>query len=279
MTSTPVPLETPEAHEYARYLAEIETRKRRAADLQTELESLKLAVGRFEAEYHARVGALFVELDQLKLAIEEYEQRIGRLQAEPDADPADVEDEIAKKFAGQREHVREEDKETRRYQQLHERERERPQLDAGTEDQLKRLFRELAKRFHPDLARTDEERRRRATIMQRVNAAYADRNIGLLQAIASEEEISDPAFEARSIGERLVWAIREVARLDGLIATLQNDVEAVKASGSHALWRRHEDSEGVIERLETDLQKEIDTTRYRLAILIGTYRHLLERPA
>ena len=60
MSHAIVRAQTPEEREYARYLAEIEARKRRAADLQAEFETLRLALGRFKAEYYARVGVLFV---------------------------------------------------------------------------------------------------------------------------------------------------------------------------------------------------------------------------
>jgi hypothetical protein len=109
MSRAIVHVQTPEAREYARYLAEIEERKRRAAELRADLEALMLSVGRFEAEYHARVGVLFVELDQIKLAIAEYEQRISRLQADPKADPTEIEQDIAEKYARQREEVRAEE--------------------------------------------------------------------------------------------------------------------------------------------------------------------------
>src|SRR6476646_5944903 len=99
MSSTIVQVQTPEAREYARYLIEIEERQRRAADLRAELESLKLALGRFEMEYHARVGLLFVELDRLNLAIKEYEHRIRRLRDDSALDPTEVERELGQTFA------------------------------------------------------------------------------------------------------------------------------------------------------------------------------------
>jgi hypothetical protein len=279
MSTTIVSVQSPEAREYARYLAEIEERKRRAAELRADLEALTLSVGRFEAEYHARVGVLFVELDQIKLAIAEYEQRISLLQADPQADPAKIEQDIAEKYAGQREEVRAEEEETRRFERAHQRDQARPHLDAGAEDEAKRLYRELVKRFHPDLARTEEERRLRTEIMQRVNAAFHARDVSALEALVAEAEVSDPAFEARSIGEKLVWAIREVARLDGVIEGVTAELEGVRRSESHGLWLRHDQGEDVIERLETDLRQEIGSTRDRLAVLIGVYRHLAEHPA
>jgi len=267
---------TPEEREYARYLAQIDARKRRVAELQAELEALRLALGRFTAEYHARVGARFVELDRLRLAVAEYERRIALLRADRERDPRTVEEEVAAEFARRREEVHAEDEETRQYQRAYERDQQRPPLDADAEAEIKRLYRELAKRYHLDLARTDDERARRETVMQRVNAAFRDRDQPTLNALFREAEIADPTFETRPIGEKLVWAIREVARLDGLIADLEAELVAVRASDTHNLWQRQQAGERVIERLEADLAAEIATGQTRLAELVATYRDIVK---
>lgn len=269
-----VQTQTPEAREYARYLVEIEERKRRIADRRAELESLKLALSRFEAEYHARVGVLFVELDRLRLSIREYELRIKRLKADPSIDPAELEREIAAEFTREREEVRAEEEETRRYERAFEREQARPHLDPSDEERAKRLFRDLAKRFHPDLARTEEECRQRAEIMQRVNAAYAERNVAALEALAAENEINDASFEAKSIGEKLVWAIREIARLEAVSERQRLELIAIKASDLYVLQMRHQGGETVLERLEGDLRSEIKLARGHLRVLIDADREL-----
>lgn len=277
MSHAIVRTQTPEEREYARYLAAIEARKHRAADLQAELETLKLALGRFEAAYHARVGVLFLELDRTRLAVDECERRIARLQASPHADPDRVEQDVRAEFAGRREEVRREEGDTRRYERAFARDQERPQLEADAEEELKRLYRELARRYHPDLARTDEERREREPLMQRVNAAVRERDLEALRALAREAEVADPGFEARSLGEKLVWAIREVARLHEVIEGLEVELAAVRASETHRLWQRQAAGERVVEALEADLTNELAGVRDRLAELIATYRHLVDR--
>ncbi len=279
MSQAVVRIETPEEREYTRYQREVESRQRWIADLRAELDSLKLTLARFEAEYHARVGILFVELDRARLAIAEYERRIARLQADPDADPAEVERDVGREFGSRREEVRTEDEETRRYERLHRQEQGRPQLDAQAEDEIRRLYRDLARRYHPDLARTDEERRRREPLMQRVNAAMRERDVAALRDLFRQAEVTDPTFEARTIGERLVWAIREVARLDGVIADLETELAAMQANETYQLWNRQQSGENVLQILETDLMAQLATERDRLAELIATYRHLVDRRA
>ncbi|MDQ3514445.1 MAG: hypothetical protein M3462_12480, partial [Chloroflexota bacterium] len=175
-----VPIQTPEEREYLRYLVEIESRRGRVAGLQAEVATLNLTLGRFNAEYQSRVGALFVELDRALLAIAEYERRIASLHQGQD-DPDQVERDVAAEFAGQRAEVEANAEETRQGQRDFARDRDTPPLDATPADHLKELYRDLAKRYHPDLARTDDERRRREVIMRRVNAAFGRRDVAALQ--------------------------------------------------------------------------------------------------
>ncbi len=82
MTGAIVRAETPEERDHTRYLGEIEERQRRVAELRTDLQVLKDKLGRFNAEYHTRVGMLFIELDKIQLSIREYEHRIDRLRSD-----------------------------------------------------------------------------------------------------------------------------------------------------------------------------------------------------
>jgi len=94
--------QTPEEREYARYLDEIEVRKRRVAELQTELESFNEELGQFNTEYDARIGTLFVELDKVDLAIAEYKFRIARLSTASTYDPDKLEQDTHSHFSEQR---------------------------------------------------------------------------------------------------------------------------------------------------------------------------------
>ena len=263
--------ESPEEREYARYLDEIEVRKRRVADLQADLQLLKDNLGRFNAEYHAQVGTLFVELDKIQLAIDEYECRIAMLQCDPVTPPEDLEREVRNQFSKKHEEVHEDEEETRRYEHTYREDQQHPKLDTRSEATLKSVFRELAKRFHPDLARTAAERQQREVIMKRVSAAFHARDIDALEAIRAETVFEDPSFESRSIGEKLVWAIREVNRLDEFISSITAEREALVASDLAQLWKRQEDGENVIERLEEDLRRDIDQARQRLDRVVNCF--------
>lgn len=263
-----------EERAYEQHLVQIEDLRRRVVELQLDLEGLRLAMGRFEAEYHARVGALFVELDRLRLAIAEYERRILRLRAEPRADSTKIEEEIRVEFHDRHEEVRSAEEEARRHERAYQEEANRPDLDEPAAEDLRGLYRELAKRYHPDLARTDEERSRREDVMRRVNAAFKRGDIAALRTIEQEAAAEDPTFETRPITEKLAWATREVTRLGRVLAYLGDELAAVRQTDTFRLWRRQDAGEGVVEALELDLREEIDNARDRMDELASIHRGL-----
>ncbi len=266
----------PEEREYLRYLGEIDLRKRRVAELRLDLEVTHERLGQFNTEYHARVGALYVELDKINLSMAEYEYRIRTIEHNGEVALEDVEQRTREQFFDQREHIHHGEEETTDYERRYHQDRQRQQLDDQSQALLRSLYRDLAKRLHPDLARTDEERIQREAIMRRVNAAFHDRDIQSLQSIGMETVSDDPVFEALSIGEKLVWAIREVSRLDEVIAATTEDIDVLMGSELAKLWKRQSEGENVIERLERRVRQDIERTREQLHLLIDGYRQLSE---
>ncbi|MFN8531306.1 MAG: hypothetical protein U0670_22105 [Anaerolineae bacterium] len=81
-------------------------------------------------------------------------------------------------------------------------------------DRIKRLYRELARRFHPDLTPDPEERTRRTALMREINAAYTAGDMDALQAIAEHpaDALDQPmlALTLRSVRQQLTNLIAQV---------------------------------------------------------------------
>lgn len=273
MSGAIVRTKSPEEREYANYAAEIEVRKQRLAELQADIQRLKGVLDRFNAEYLTRVGVLFVRLDKIRLSVREYEFRIASLQSNPERQQLDqMERETRDRFTEEQGNLHHAEEETRRYESTHRENQQLPKLDEQSEARLKSLFRELAKRFHPDLARTDMERRQCEAIMKRVNAAFHARNIGLLEKIGLEGAIADPKFETRSIAEKLVWATREVSRFDAMIVSLVEERDRLLTSDLAELWRRQQAGEDVIGQLESVTKRDLDHAQQQLQKVIEQFR-------
>jgi hypothetical protein len=88
------------------------------------------------------------------------------------------------------------------------------------EEQIKNLFRELARRFHPDLTSDPEEKKWREEVMTRVNQAYSNRDLKALRALA--EQPDRPVDAPNQTKEQEIASLRaELKRLDGVIADLK----------------------------------------------------------
>lgn len=74
---------------------------------------------------------------------------------------------------------------------------------------LKRLYRELARRYHPDLTTDAAERERRNSLMADINAAYSDGDIDALRALAAQPQDTSAAEPLAAIELRHLQQINE----------------------------------------------------------------------
>ena len=108
-------------------------------------------------------------------------------------------------------------------------------VDFKPSEDVKRLYREIAKRVHPDLATDDAERGKRNQVMAEVNRAYADGDEARLRAILNEWETSPDAVTGDGIGAELVRTIRKIHQVEGRLARIQAEIAAL--SGSEGIVR------------------------------------------
>jgi hypothetical protein len=212
---------SPEEQELARYLAVIEDKIRQVAAAQAELESLRDALSRFNAEYHARVEIWLVEAHTLEREADEYRLRLQLAKQRASQSMEEILAQVNRVFKEQRERHEEEEARSKRFRDQSDEFREQPQLDEAQASRFKQLFRELAKRFHPDLAKNETEHQERTRRMQAVTDAFHRRDLDALERLSLSDDVGSGAFDRLSIAEKLVWAIREVARLDLLLRNLE----------------------------------------------------------
>jgi hypothetical protein len=272
-----VPVPSEHAGEYARLLIEIETRKRVISTLQTERDGLEMTLTNFAVELKSRVGGLRTELNRVKRQVAEYRRRIERLRESDLLDPEQIEREVAEEFAEQLEQERLAEEQAAREGQRIDLDRPRPQLDAETEAEILRLYRELAKRFHPDRARTEEDRARRTDLMLRINVAYSERDLVTLQAMARHADTGDPAAILLSDEERVQWAHRVIARMSLQITELTQQIEMLRRSETYQMWRSPEDSSQSVQQVERRVRDRLNRERDRLDEAIIDYNRIVRR--
>jgi hypothetical protein len=265
------------ATEYARLTVQIELRKVIIADLQNERDELERTLTNFAVELKSRVGSLRVELNRVKRQVAEYRRRLERMRENDMLDPEQVEREVAEEFAEQAQREREAEEQAAREGTRIDMHRPRPQLDADTEAEILRLYRELAKRFHPDRARTEKDRARRAEIMLKINVAYSDRDLVTLQAMARQADASDPSAIVLSDEERVQWAHRVIARMNEQISELNQQVDMLRESETFQMWKSPDQSAQNIHQVEKRVRDRLNRERDRLDESIIDYNRLVRR--
>lgn len=173
--------------------------ERRAALARAQAE-----VAAFRIRYRQEVGLLHEELDRLELAIAEAElvELTGRAEAaaEPGAAPAG----------------------------------ERPPAPRYTTDAVRKLFRDVAKAIHPDLAGDEVTRDRRHSLMIEANRAYAMGDEEQLRSILEAWERSPEAVEGADAEAMRLRFIRRIAQVDEHLEILERDQTALQES---AMWQ------------------------------------------
>jgi chromosome segregation ATPase len=129
----------------------------------------------------------------------------------------------------------------------------------------KRLYRELARRFHPDLAETAAELAYRTSVMTAVNAAYTTGDTQALYDLAGELEPGEirelagiPTGEMRQMRERLMQCRRRRRKVQRQLDTLRRDNTA-------RLWRRAQEMNNADEDWWTAVRRDLEAARSRLA--------------
>jgi hypothetical protein len=273
---------TPEEIEIEERLFEIEQKRQRVALLGQEIEELKQALGRFQVEYNARVGRLYVELDKLELLIQEYRLRIQLIvDRGREVRLQEIKDEVKRRFTARWQEARQTERETSEASEAYERQKAEPKLDGETAQELKRLYRELAKRFHPDLAETEEERQENSEIMAEINEAYAQRDLDKLREIVEREGERLRSVPGETPAEKLARLIRESHRLDSVIQSLQGELKELKRSPTGEMMQKVEkargDGQDILAELTKSLEQQIRRKREELGSLVQRYADLVSQ--
>lgn len=141
---------------------------------EAELSEMEASMRTFEARFDLEVGHYLETLALLGAEVEAYKSRIRQLRVGKSIGEGyqSVEDQYDEKWNAPR----------RRTPKVKPLESTAP----ITQTRLKKLYRKLARQYHPDLARTEEDRAYRTQKMAAVNEAYKAGSVVELEALAVE---------------------------------------------------------------------------------------------
>jgi curved DNA-binding protein CbpA len=144
-------------------------------------------------------------------------------------------------------------------------------------EEIIRVYRLLAKRHHPDLATTPEERERRTELMLRINIAYRDQNLAVLQSLLFEVHNDLPLTQIDLTRQRISWTKHELARLNKEIRLVERRISALLMSETHTLWRAELETQHALDDLERRTRERLQRERDRLTEASSEYARVAAR--
>ncbi|MFJ4841926.1 J domain-containing protein [Streptomyces sp. NPDC088746] len=143
----------------------------------------------------------------------------------------------------------------------------RPPKRVRPSEEARKLYRELARQAHPDLAPDETERARRDEFIARVNAAYGRGDVALLKELAAEWAAGPVTPEMRlSESEELYARLEWLSRRKELLTVLAQELEE-SAIGS-MLRMAPDDPDRLLDDIGEKLLAEVSQREGELAGLV-----------
>jgi hypothetical protein len=236
--------------EIARKKQELEKLEQQLAENELDLSTARRELHLFENRYQRAVGSRYAELDRLKASVLEMATRIH-----PESKDFRSQAEAAREQANQSAHnweVRQEESDL--------------ELPEPSEE-LKKMFRDAAKRIHPDLTTDPEERERRHALMARLNQAYELGDLEQVQAILNDWEVIND-WDQLTPGKKLSRLLKQIGQVRHRFNQIQAELEQLKLSEMFRLkvFVENSDKQGedVIADMVTDVEEKIENLRTRV---------------
>lgn len=125
-------------------------------------------------------------------------------------------------------------------------------------DALKKLYREVAKCIHPDLATDENDRMRRQRFMAEANQAYEAGDEIHLREILHKWESSPEANKGDGVGAELIRVIRKISQVEGRLLTLNTTIIQLQLSALYRLKAEVEEAEAEWRDLLAEMALRLD---------------------
>jgi hypothetical protein len=241
---------TPEDQELARKREEQAALEADLADRELRSANLRAELAAFERQYLHFVGSRYAELDEWKARIAERLvcEQPGNERARQAAREARARADETKTVAGEKS-----EQEPRSFQ---------------ASPELKRLYRDVARRVHPDLTSDRDDRVKRQQLMADANHAYERGDESGLEKILTAYEHSPEAFHGEGPGAELIRVIRRVSQVRGRLAEIEAELQGLLRSDLYQLKIRVDEAEktghNVLQDMIAKVDEQIELAKKRL---------------
>lgn len=228
--------------------SEFEALSRELAEKELELATLENKLSAFEQRYARTIGILLAELDDLEKEIakelyrlhpnEKYRQGFQRAKRKAKTSQDAVDEKISQAEGEQ----------------------------FTPSDELKKLFRKVAKTVHPDLATDEREQAYRNSLMARANEAYRKGDMAALQQILDEWECRDEkSISTEAQPSQSDQLEQQLLQIRMRIKTIQMRIDGLKKSELYQLLIKVEQAalqgRDLLGDMVMDLQYQIQSAK------------------
>lgn len=231
----------------------IQRRSRLLTKLTTKLTLLKMELSIIQHEYQKRIGRLYKRDDQLDLEIIHYKNILRLIKEGLSLETALK--KLQDKFYAS------ENTESFSWHYGRQQFTSQPREESIPEEkklEVKKLWRDLLFKLHPDLVMNREEKKRREILMKKLNKAYANFDVLAIEAIADS---CDDLFEEVT-AEKLE---RQLTAIEKQIAGIELEKKMLRKTEWYSWKRKKERGRKTIdvfqeleEQLVSDIAKKVD---------------------
>ncbi len=242
--------EIDEGLEVKEFKKEIEVKERELAEVITDTENLKNELSILKQKYDSEIGRLYLQLDEIEIEISQFKTI----------------EELVEKWLSREEAEmiiwertrKEQEKIQRQYSQIQEQEDEiekRKKISEDEQKELKRLYKKLALKFHPDMYNGDD------TLMKKINQAYEQNDLEALRLLDQTDSLWDsPKNWLEDLENRL-------EKLNRLIANKITELEQLKNSEWYVLHENLAQNKNLLDDLKKKIISDINFKKKELASL------------
>lgn len=254
MTTKQTRAPKPEERELARKLQEQERLEAELAECELRLATVRAELRTVEARYLQLVGMPYAELDELRAQIAE------RLAAEePGNERLQRSAREARARAGESHSAVS---------------ASQPRQDKAfsPSPELKRIYREAAKRIHPDLTADSSDRTRRQELMAAVNHAYQQGDETAIAKVLEMYESSPEAVHGEGPGAELVRVIRKLSLMNRRLAEIETELQTWLNSDLYLLKMQVDDAQeqgrDLLDEMAGKVRQRIADSKSRMEVLV-----------